>query len=411
MNNFDDDIRAALHADAVHAPEPPAEWQPGRCHDRVFRDRRRRPVLLASAAVVLIGIVAIGVAITRDGRSDRITASIDSTSPAITDIGSSTVVGPVVEAFPAPGSAVENFLIVGADSNACVDPGSPWAGAADPNRENIGSRSDTIMIMRVDPVARSAAVLSFPRDLWVKIPGKSKGRINSAYIRNDSTLLAQTIYDNFGIVVDHYIQVDFCAFKRIVDAVGGVAVPFSAPVRDTNVGIDIPAGCHVFDGDESLAYVRSRHLQMQAADGTWQLDPTSDVGRISRQQDFLRRVLATALDKGLFDPTVAGALIESLQSDIVTEVGFTIEDLMRLAGTLRDIDPTAIQQYRIDSTGIAVSGNSVLQPITDTPEMKAVLATFRGEADLGGTTSASPGQTPTATNGGKSIVPDLAQVC
>jgi LCP family protein required for cell wall assembly len=409
MNDFDDDIRAALHADAARAPETPPEWRPSGRQVYVSAGQRRRTLLLASSAVIAVGLVAIGVVLTRSDRSDRITTPIDSTSPTSAVAVTLTTSRPAVNTFPVPGIAVENFLIVGADANACVDPGSPWAGAADPAR--AGTRSDTIMIMRVDPVAHRAAVLSFPRDLWVAVPGHGKQRINSTYVPNDYSLLAQTIADNFGITVDHYLQIDFCAFKRIIDAVGGVAVPFPAAVRDRNVGLDIAAGCHVFSGDEALAYVRSRHFQVQTEDGTWREDPTADFGRIARQQDFLRRVLTTALEKGLFDPAVAGALIDSLQRDIVTELGFTIEDLMRLVGTLREIDPSTIQQYRIDATGITVSGNAVLQPITDTPAMTAVLAIFRGDTAVDSAPAAGPRQNSTATNDSEPFVPDPAQDC
>ena len=95
--------------------------------------------------------------------------------------------------------------------------------------------------MRVDPSTNQAAVLSFPRDLWVTIAGTdSESRINSAYVKDDPTKLIQTIYDNFGIGIDHFVQVDFCAFKTLVDAVGGVPVPFAYPARDENTGLDVP---------------------------------------------------------------------------------------------------------------------------------------------------------------------------
>jgi len=288
------------------------------------------------------------------------------------------------ETFPAADPAAQNFLIVGSDANACVDPNSRWAGAADPGRENIGSRSDTIMVMRVDPVSRQAAVLSFPRDLWVKIPGRAKSRINAAYIKNDPTLLSQTLYDNFGINVDHYIQVDFCAFKRIVDAVGGVTVPFSTRVLDKNVGLDLAAGCHTFSGDEALAYVRSRHLRWMDENGKTHEDGTSDLGRISRQQDFLRRTLQAALNKGIFDPAVARALIVSLQKDIVTEAGFTVNDMLEFAGVLRDVDPGSIRTYQIEGKPVRISTNSVLEPRIGGDNMVAILAIFRGEATLAG---------------------------
>ncbi len=305
-------------------------------------------------------------------------------APGETSADGENANGAVTETFPPADAGAQNFLIVGSDANACVDANSQWAGAADPGRENIGSRSDTIMVMRVDPVTRQAAVLSFPRDLWVKIPGRAKSRINSAYIKNDPTLLSQTLYDNFGINVDHYIQVDFCAFKRIVDAVGGVTVPFKTRVLDKNVGLDVAAGCHTFSGDEALAYVRSRHLKWMDDGGKTHEDGTSDLGRISRQQDFLRRTLGAALTKGIFNPSVARALIVSLQKDIVTEAGFTVNDMLQFAGVLRDVNPDSIRTYQIEAKGMMISGNSVLDPRIEGDNMVAILAIFRGDAPLAG---------------------------
>lgn len=328
-----------------------------------------------------------------------------STAPADTSGATSSTGVPAT--FPAADPEAQNFLIVGSDANACVDPGSPWAGAADPTRENIGNRSDTIMVMRLDPVTRTAAILSFPRDLWVPIPGKGKGRINSAYIKNDPSLLTQTLYENFGITIDHYIQVDFCAFKRIVDAVGGVAVPFSTPIIDKNVNIDIPnAGCHTFSGDEALAYVRSRHLKWVDENGKTHEDTGYDLARISRQQDFLRRTLRAALEKGVFDPAIARALIESLQTDIVTEEGFTVNDMLEFAGVLKDIDPAGIRTYQIEASRLIVSGNDVLEPKVKGENMLSILAIFRGEAPLAGapeqqfeTTTTSSSTTTTVSPG------------
>ncbi|MFM7684339.1 MAG: LCP family protein [Actinomycetota bacterium] len=289
------------------------------------------------------------------------------------------------ETFPPADPQAQNFLITGSDTNPCVSPDSPWAGAADPAREAIGNRSDTIMVMRVDPASRQAAVLSFPRDLWVKIPGKGKNRINYAYIKDDYSLLAQTLYNEFGIKVDHYIQVDFCAFKRIVDAVGGVSVPFSTPIFDNNVGLNIDKpGCHEFVGDEALAYVRSRHLRWVDEKGEAREDRFYDLGRISRQQDFLRRVLQTALKKGLFDPKVAQALIKSLQTEIVTEDGFTLNDMLRFAGVMRDVDPKGINTYQVEASRLIVSGNDVLEPKLKSENMRAILAVFQGTAPLVG---------------------------
>ena len=304
--------------------------------------------------------------------------------------------------FPQVDAEAVNFLITGSDVNACVDPDSPWAGAADPSRDAIGSRSDTIMVIRVDPSTNRGAVLSFPRDLWVDIPGKADNRINTVAKPGDSSLLAQTIYDNFGITVDHYLQVDFCAFKLIVDAVGGVTVPFQYQIVDRNVGIDVPPGCHTFSGVEALAYVRSRHLKWVDENGELNEDRGADLARISRQQDFLRRTLMAALDKGVYDPAVARALIESLQKYIVRDANLlSIDSILAFAGVLKNIDPAGINTYQIDAANMIQGGQSVLDPITKSDNMKAILAIFQGTAPIGGP---APNNSTTDTVTGSSTV-------
>jgi LCP family protein required for cell wall assembly len=370
--------------------DSPVADQPAPFHPR--HTTAQKAILALNIVVVIACVAGAGVLLYGKRQLDNrlqtarveVNTSIGTGTVApVTTIPGGTTPSTTPGTFPVADPQAKNFLITGSDANACVDPNSPWAGAADPDRQNIGNRSDTIMVMRVDPSTRQAAVLSFPRDLWVQIPGKGKNRINSAYVKDDYSRLAQTLYDNFGIVIDHYIQVDFCAFKRIVNAVGGVAVPFDTPVLDRNVGIDIQtAGCHTFMGDEALAYVRSRHLKWVDATGETHEDRASDLGRISRQQDFLRRVLQSALNKGLFDPSVAQALIKSLQTDIVTEDGFTVNDMLKFAGVLRDVDPKGITTYQIEASPMTVGGNAVLQPKVNGENMKAILAMFQGLAPL-----------------------------
>jgi LCP family protein required for cell wall assembly len=243
------------------------------------------------------------------------------------------------------------------------------------------------MIFRVDPAAGRVAVLSFPRDLYVTIADTAnKSRINSAYRRDEPQRLIDTIYQNFGVVADHFIQVDFCTFKTLVNAVGGVTVPFEFPARDPNTGLNVPEpGCYTFDGDHALAYVRSRKYEYEdpPGSGEWHEDPSSDLGRISRQQDFLRRTLSSVLAKGLLNPSVAGGLIEAATSgDVVTDSGLSPAKLLEFAGVLRDVEPGAIPTYQIEATDRAINGAAVLEPRIDGDNMQAVLAMFRGETSL-----------------------------
>ena len=290
------------------------------------------------------------------------------------------------ETFPPADPQAKNFLITGADNNSCVDKESPYA-AAFGDRTSLGERSDTIMIMRVDPGTNQAAVLSFPRDLWVTIAGRDgENRINSAYVRNDPSTLVATIYQNFGIGIDHFIQVDFCAFKTLVDAVGGVPVPFEFATRDTHTGLYIAQpGCANLSGDAALAYVRSRHYETyDQANDTWTEDPLSDLSRISRQQDFLRRIIAKALSTGVYTPSVARGLISTAQQYVVTDSNLTPQRMLEFAGIIQNVDPTALHSYQIEVKRDVRSGNDVLIPRLGGANMKAVLAVFRGKAPLVG---------------------------
>jgi len=144
-------------------------------------------------------------------------------------------------------------------------------------------------------------------------------------------------------------------------------------------------GCVNLDGDTALAYMRSRHYQYEdpAGSGHWVSDPTSDFGRISRQQDFLRRVLAKVIDDSLYDPDVARALISANSNYIVTDKGLTPRLMLEFANSLKNFDPGSVTTYRIDSTSKTLSdGAQVELPQIGGDNMQAILAIFRGEATL-----------------------------
>ena len=294
-----------------------------------------------------------------------------------------------------------NFLVVGSDNGGC----SNQIGTGD--RDDLGERSDTIMVWRANPETNQLAVLSFPRDLYVDIGGR-RDRINTAYRRDDPTRLIETIAANFGVPVDHYVQVDFCAFRELVDAVGGVEVPFESPARDRRSGLAIATtGCVNLDGDMALAYVRSRHYEYEdpAGSGDWTQDGTSDFGRIARQQDFLRRVVTKVINDGLTSPSVASALITTNREYLVTDTGLTVNRMLEFANTLRRLDPAGITTYRIESSSETLSnGDTVERPRIGGDNMRAILSVFAGQARLADapdqvfeTTTTAPTRTTTTT--------------
>ena len=361
------------------------------------RQRRRTwPQRLVLTFNTLLAVACFGTAITvyysNEKANDRKVVSIlgaqggpkltlpTTTTPIDPATGQPSVTEPVI---PVDLTA-KNFLITGTDNGACIDPDSPYA-AAFGNRNGLGERADTLMILRLDPKTNAAAVLSFPRDLWVRINGKkTQGRINSAFNRDDPNPLIVTIFDNFGILIDHYVNIDFCAFKEIVDAVGGVRVPFATPVRDKNTNLLIEApGCHTFGGEEGLAYVRSRHFRYyDAKTKKWIEDPAADRGRISRQQDFLRRTIQKALDKSAGSPTIAKDLIDAALSYVILDANLTAGKLLDLASAMKNLDTSTMKTYQVEGTGKMVGELSVIEPRIKTDNMKAVLAVFQGRARL-----------------------------
>ena len=290
-----------------------------------------------------------------------------------------------------------NFLVTGADNGACTDQDLTTIG----DREGIGERSDTIMVWRVNPVANQLAVLSFPRDLWVDLPGGRKGRINEAYRRNDPSRLIDTLQINFGVPVDHYVQIDFCAFRQLVDAVGGVEVPFLYPARDRRSGLVITeTGCVNLEGDMALAFVRSRRYEYEdpIGSGNWIQDGTSDFGRISRQQDFVRRTISKAVNEGLYSPDIAAALIETNREYLVTDAALTPRRMLEFANTLRTLDPAQVTTYRIESTTeVTAAGADVQRPLIQNDNMQAILSVFRGEATIASAPEQTGGTTTTTT--------------
>ena len=361
------------------------------------RQRRRTwPQRLVLTFNTLLAVACFGTAVTvyygNEKANDRKVVSIlgaqggpkltlpSTTTPIDPATGQPSVTDPVI---PVDLTA-KNFLITGTDNGACIDPDSPYA-AAFGNRNGLGERADTIMILRLDPKTNAAAVLSFPRDLWVRINGKrTQGRINSAFNRDDPNPLIVTIFDNFGILIDHYVNIDFCAFKEIVDAVGGVRVPFATPVKDKNTNLLIEqAGCHTFDGEEGLAYVRSRHFRYyDAKTKKWIEDPAADRGRISRQQDFLRRAIQKALDKSAGNPTIAKDLIDAALKYVILDANLTAGKLLDLASAMNNLDTSTMKTYQVEGTGKMVGELSVIEPRIKTDNMKAVLAVFQGRARL-----------------------------
>jgi LCP family protein required for cell wall assembly len=253
---------------------------------------------------------------------------------------------------------VENFLLVGSDSRAGADPSDPDFGAIGGTTDVSGNRSDTIMVLRRDLHGGKVALLSLPRDLWVDIPGrKTKSRINAAY-QDGPAVLIQTV-QGLGIPIQHYVEIDFQGFKALVAAIGGVQVCSYTPIRDTHTGLYVAQpGCHVLDGVQGLAYARSRHFETYDVNtDTWTEDPTSDLGRIKRQQAFINTALHGALEKVKGNPLSAGDVLVSSTGALRLDAGL---DVLGAASALRDAVGTGLEPFSPPVVGKTVNGNAVL---------------------------------------------------
>lgn len=163
---------------------------------------------------------------------------------------------PVIEGLPSQ----VNILLLGSDRR-------PW---------DAGFRTDTIILLTLNTELGRVNITSFPRDLWVTLPGWGQSRINTAWTYGGYKMLKDTFKHNFGVEVDYHVLIDFSAFKKIVDSLGGLDVQVAEPVSDYRAGywLTIPKGTVHMDADKVLWYVRSRKT-------------TNDIARNRRQQEVL----------------------------------------------------------------------------------------------------------------------------
>ncbi len=242
----------------------------------------------------------------------------------------------------APGAPF-NMLVIGSDSRV----GLSGAAEAQAGSASLvgGKRSDVVMIWHVVPATKQINVLSIPRDTLVSMDGDQSqfgtfNRINSSF-NSGPNLLVRTIEDNFGIPINHVLQVDFGGFTGAVNALGGVKMNFNYPAQDAFSGLDVTTtGCQVLNGTQALAVARSRHY-MYYADGYWQSDPTSDLGRIQRQDEFLRALIGSAKSK--LNPLTINAFLGSLPQGLVPDDQFNLNEVINLAFTFHSFSPTSLQ--------------------------------------------------------------------
>ena len=363
----------------ANAPSP----QPG------GHPRLRRSLIAAmasvSALIMVIGAVSVGAYFwTRS----QIRVIPNFTDPSAT-AGTPT---------PAPytGKCAEkscNYLLLGSDSRAGLskDEQVHFGTNADIGGSN---RSDTIMLIHTVPDEQKAIFLSFPRDLWTNIPGVGEGKINSAFEggvqHGGAQKVAATVHELTGMPIDHIMYVDLAGFQGLVDALGGVEMCVPFPMQDELTGLDIQSGCQHFDGYTALAYVRTRHQPC---------DTIPDFARISRQQQFLRAVIAKLLQPSelLRLPTLVPALLDNL---VVDQGLRNPAELAYLVGQLKAVGTDAADFRSVPTIpdGIYVNGTflSIVRAIE--PDANQLFAKIRNEQPLGNLGLELAGTPPSPAN-------------
>lgn len=335
---------------------------------------RRPPFSAACALAILVGSV---------GTVGVLTAADDSTD----DVG---VIEGMEDILTANDGLAENYLLVGSDTRANVE-GSGLNEAATGNASEVtGQRSDTIMVLRREQNG-AAYLLSLPRDLWVDIPGHDSSRINAAYAQGGAPLLAQTVTQELGIPIMHYVEVDFVGFTKIVDAIGGVRVCVYFEVRDRNSGLSIPPGCTNLDGQMALAYARSRYYE-EFRDGDWREDPSADLGRIARQQNLILGAADAVLDKLRSNPMLAGDLIRRVVPALTVDGG---TDPVEAAQALRAAATEGMHSVQLPVEAATRNGNAVLELGNGAD---AVLDFFRGTPGATAPTDPPPTTPPSVSS-------------
>jgi LCP family protein required for cell wall assembly len=308
---------------AESTPEPGTR---GPRHRRQRGDRRKALLIAAwsAAGVLVLGGTGAGYLyfkLNGNIKSVDIDHALGSARPAKVDNGS------------------ENILVLGSDSRSGAN--RKLGGGADDG----SARSDTAMVVHVYEGHERAGVVSIPRDTLVHRPActdakgvthaaASEVMFNSAYSTGGAACAVKTVEALSGIRMDHYLEVDFAGFEKLVDELGGVQVTTTKAIDDPDSHLRLGAGTHTLTGGQALGLVRTRH---GVGDG-------SDLGRIQLQQAFLKALVDQVRHIGLLDSgTKLYALADTATKAVTTDSDLgSLNSLMSFAAGLKGIDATGM---------------------------------------------------------------------
>jgi LCP family protein required for cell wall assembly len=249
-------------------------------------------------------------------------------------------------------AGTENILMIGSTDRCALKVQNPAYGLC--SQGVNGVNSDVVMILHLNPVLHTVSILSVPRDLFVP-NARSDGanKIDAALYQGPDQLIA-AIEEDFGIPIQHFVELNFDSFINVVQALGGIKMYFPEPVYDAYSGLNIQTtGCLALNGTQALQVVRARHVQYKGPGVTtddptyWPQEAQSDIARIRRDHEFLR-VLATAVKaKGLNNPITDQQLIAGVAGQLTVDSSFSATDMINLVLTYHDVDVNSAPQLTV----------------------------------------------------------------
>ena len=302
--------------------------------------RRRSRVLpkVVVAAALVVVLVVVGVVAYAGSIDHTVSTNLqqaDELPPDVPDAPGDEVRPPK----SASSADAVNYVIIGSDSRT-AEPGQ--------------GRSDVLMVLHLDGDRRAASLISFPRDMYVSIPGHGKNKINAAYAFGGAPLTVRTLEALLDVRMDHVAIIDFAGFIALTDQLGGVTV--DNPYPSVSQGYDFPVGDVTVRGAQALAYVRERH----------QL-PGGDLSRAERQRLVVQAMLRKVSSKDvLLNPVKFNRFVGGAARQVTVDQDLTTAQLRTTALSIRFKPDDLISiQAPIDGFGTSPTGQSIDKVDTD----------------------------------------------
>ena len=256
------------------------------------------------------------------------------------------------------------------------------ARADDPD---MGARTDTIIVVRVDPVENIVSMVSIPRDTKIEIDGVGTAKFNAAYTYGGESGTIAAVKDLCGIDIDHFAEVNFESMVSLVDAIGGIDVEVDEEIDDEDAGGHIDAGKQHLDGEHALILARSRHF----VDG----DYTRQINQ--------RKVILAIINRALTAPaTELAGLIQASTKFVTTDSAIDFDFIYSLADQMRHNEkPITIYSATIPSSTANI--DEVSYVVADTAGVKEMMDIMMKGGDVSGGVSASSISTDIEKAGGK----------